>query len=134
MLRTIGEEVRIDSAFAPVDIATTDQTGAWVSMGNYGRVLGYVTSAAAVAGKDVTIQLMQATSAAGAGAKALSALVTVVSTGAAITASVEAQASDIDLVNGFGYVTAMVTCTDTVAVIGTAVLVRGDARFGTGAA
>lgn len=134
LLRTISEEVRVDSAIAPTNIQAGTETGTWVSMANYRRVLAVLTSAAPAAGKDVTLQLMQATSAAGAGAKALSALVTVVSTGAAIETTVEAQASDLDLVNGFGYVTAQVTCNDAVAVQGAALLIRGDARFGTGVA
>lgn len=125
----IGEAVRIDSAFAPVDVATNDQTGAWVSMGNYRRVLAVVTTAVVANAKHVTVQLLQATTATGTGSKALSSLVTVASTGTAVTTSVEAHASDLDV--GFGYVTAQVTCDDVVAVSGTALLIRGDARFGT---
>ncbi|MCL6453556.1 MAG: hypothetical protein K6T78_08005 [Alicyclobacillus sp.] len=131
-MRKISEAVRIDTAFAPVDVATNDQTGAWVEMADYRRVLAYATTAAVANGKHVTLQLLQARDANGTGSKALSDVVTVTSTGGAVTASVEAQASDLDLANGYGFVTAQVTCDDGSAVVGTAILIRGDARFGTG--
>ena len=134
MNRLISEAVRIDSAFAPADVATADKTGVYVFMGNYRRVLAFVTTAAVTSGKNVTIQLLQAKDAAGTGAKALSAIVTNASTGGAVTASVEATASDLDVTNGYQYVTAQVTSDDTVAVSGTAILIRGEARFGTGVA
>ena len=61
----------IESAIIPVDTQTGANDGDWVSMENYHRMVALYFGAVGIAGDDPIFTLKQATSAAGAGAKAL---------------------------------------------------------------
>jgi hypothetical protein len=125
----ISEKIRIDQAFAPVDI-DADQTGAWFSMVHYRRVLGVVTANTVAQTKNVTIQLMQAQDASGTGAKALSGIVTKVAGtgGQKLTLEVEAMSDAMD--EGFTHVTVKVTSDTATALLAAALIVRGEGRYG----
>lgn len=65
------ENVQIVSAIKPSDFNAAAQAGDWVSMKNFNRMACVFHAKAGSAGTDLTITLEQATSVAGAGAKAL---------------------------------------------------------------
>jgi hypothetical protein len=66
-----AEQVQTVLAFAPVNIATAANTGAWVSLKNFHRCTIRVIKAVGTAGEDPVITVQQATAVAGTGAKAL---------------------------------------------------------------
>ncbi|MFD1675413.1 hypothetical protein [Alicyclobacillus fodiniaquatilis] len=128
MSKLISETVKIDQAFAPADISAT-KTSAYFSMANYRRVLAVSNVASIAEGKTTTIQLMQATDDQGTGAKVLGDAVTVNGAGAAVSATVEAFASDLD--DGFTCVAVQIVSTADSPIYGAALLLRGDGRYGT---
>lgn len=65
------EKAQIQPAAAPVNLATAGMTGDWVSLANYRRCAVVFNKGVGAASQDTTITLLQATSAAGAGSKAL---------------------------------------------------------------
>jgi hypothetical protein len=65
------ESVQIVPAFRPVDLQAGANTGDWVSLENYKHVAVVFHSAIGAGGDDITLTVEQATSAAGAGNKAL---------------------------------------------------------------
>lgn len=65
------ERMQIVSAFVPVDFNAAAQTGDWVSLKDYRRCACVLFGAAGSSGTDLTVTIEQATSVAGAGAKAL---------------------------------------------------------------
>jgi hypothetical protein len=65
------ENVQICSAIKPIDFNAAAQAGDWVSMKNYNRMACVFHGRVGSAGTDLTLTLEQATSVAGAGAKAL---------------------------------------------------------------
>lgn len=67
----IAEELKIVSAIIPVNLATAANNGDYISLKNYGHVDVVVFKGAGTAGEDPVITLKQATTVAGAGAKAL---------------------------------------------------------------
>lgn len=76
------ENGQIVQAFAPVDLSTAGATGDWFDMSNYRGCNVVVVTAIGTAGDDVTIDMEQATSAAGAGNKDLNFTVVYTKTGA----------------------------------------------------
>lgn len=58
-------------AFMPVDLSTADNEGDWVKFGPQGRCLIIFASSVGTAGDDPQVELEQASSATGTGAKAL---------------------------------------------------------------
>jgi hypothetical protein len=125
----ISETIRVDQIISPVDI-DTDRTGLWLPVTHYRRALAVVTTDTVAQTKNVTIQLMQATDAAGTNAKALSDVVTKVAPtgGAKLTLQVEAKSDELD--EGFTHVSAKVTSDNGAVVNGAAVLIRGEGRYG----
>lgn len=125
----ISEKVRIDQAFAPVDI-DNDQVGVWLPMAHYRRALGVVTVNTVAQTKNVTIQLMQAQDASGTGSKPLSDVVTKIAPtgGSKMTLLTEAMSDEMD--EGFTHVSVKVTSDTAVALLAAALLIRGEGRFG----
>lgn len=65
------ENNNISAGFVPVDLQTAANDGDWVSLKDYHHVSVVLFKAAGTAGDDPTLTMEQATSNAGAGAKAL---------------------------------------------------------------
>lgn len=129
-MNKLTEELTVVQAIAPQDIGTADVTGSYIDMSGCNRVLVVLTTASLTAAKVATIELLQATSSAGAGAKALVAAVTgTAPTGnGAVTVQVEVMADDFDTNNGFRYFAAKATC-DEDAKVGAAVAIKGGLRY-----
>lgn len=128
-MNKLAEELTVKQAIAPQDIGTADVTGGYLEMvGN--RLLVVLTTASLTAGKIATIELLQATSSAGANAKALKAAVTgTAPTGnGAVTVQVEVLGDEFDTNNGFKYVAAKATC-DEDAKVGAALAIFGGLRY-----
>ena len=67
----VTEDMQIVLGIAPVNIAAGAQSGDWVNLKNYNRCAILLIKGVGIAGEDPVITVEQATSAAGAGAKAL---------------------------------------------------------------
>lgn len=67
----LAEVVDIVVGFAPVNMATAANTGAWVSVKNATKLTAVLSKGAGTAGEDPTITLQQAKDSSGTGAKAL---------------------------------------------------------------
>jgi len=65
------EDAQIVQAIVPVDLASADNTGDFVSLINYRRLLFVVSTGIGSAGNDIVIDANQATAADGTGVKAL---------------------------------------------------------------
>jgi len=76
MSRKLLERLQLVMGCEPQDLDTAGITGDYVSMKNYGRLLIVVQAGDGTAGSDLTVDLYQATSVAGAGAKVLNCLET----------------------------------------------------------
>lgn len=130
MMNKLAEELTVVQAIAPQDIGTADVTGLYISMSGATKALVVLTTASLTAEKVATIELLQATSAAGANAKALKAAVTgTAPTGnGVVTAQVEVDADEFDTNNGFAYFAAKATCNED-AKVGAAVAILGGLRY-----
>ncbi len=128
MNSTLLQRVRVAAGVAPQDIAA-GVTGPFVSIVGAGRILAAVATANLAAGKKVTVQFKQATSAAGAGAKDLGAPVDFIAPagGAAIAQGAEVNVSAID--DGFEFVAVNLTTDAGAALVASASLLLGDNRF-----
>lgn len=71
MNRHFVEKAQLAAGFVPVNMATGANNSDWVSLKNYGRCAIIFFKGIGTAGQDPTITLLQATSVAGAGSKAL---------------------------------------------------------------
>ena len=141
-------------AFVPVDMQTGANNGQWVAMKHIGRLLCVLLKAAGTAGDDPVITLKQATSNAGAGAKALTftrartkigaiastpqwtlatqtAANTYTPTSAASPAviAVEIQPTDLDLNNGFNFVQLSIPDTGTNPQLGAAFYIAYGIKY-----
>lgn len=148
------EVADIIPAFVPVDMHTAANNGLWVAMRKISRLVCVLVKAAGTAGDDPVITIQQATSSAGAGAKALaftrartkigaiastpqwtittqSAANTFTPTSAASQAviAVEIQSTDLDMANGFSYVQLSIPSTGSNAQLGTAFYIAYGIRF-----
>lgn len=148
------EVADIIPAFVPVDMQTGANNGQWVAMKNIGRLVCVLLKGAGTAGDDPVITLKQATSNAGANAKALnftrvrtkigaiastplwtivtqSAANTVTPTSAASPAviAVEISPTDLDINNGFSFVQLSIPDTGTNAQLGSAFYIAYGCRF-----
>lgn len=65
------EQFQICEGFQPVNMATAANDGDWVCVRDYGKLVVLLYKGIGTAGEDPTLTIEQATSAAGAGAKAL---------------------------------------------------------------
>ena len=141
-------------AFVPVDLQAAANNGQWVAMKNIGRLLCVLLKAAGTAGDDPVFTLRQATSNAGANAKALpftrirtkigaiastpqwsiatqAAANTFTPTSAASPAvmAVEIQPTDLDFNNGFSFVQLQVPDTGTNPQLGAAFYIAHGLRY-----
>jgi len=130
MSKKISEQMDVVAAIDPQDIGTADVTGSYVAVGDYRGIMGTLITASLTQGKIATIELLQATSAAGAGSKALKAAVsaTAPTGGGVVKAEVEARVDELDSNSGFAYVAVKVTC-DEDGKVGAATLALGDKRY-----
>lgn len=152
-----AEQFQVCQGFLPVDMAGGANTGDWVSLKNYGKVVILVYKAIGTAGDDPTITVQQATAVAGTSAKALNfttvwkkqAATNLLATGtwtkvtqtaantfthtdlaeqAAIIA-IEFSAEDLDADNGFDCVQASIADVGTNAQLGACLYLLSDPRF-----
>jgi hypothetical protein len=126
----LTELLALDNVVAPQDCGTAPVTGTYVDVSNAGRFVALAKAGAVTAAKTLTVQLLQATSSGGAGAKNLGAAVVVAGAGGNAPADVkiEKQATDLDGAGGFVFVTAQLTINEA-GKLGEAWLVRGDRRY-----
>ena len=101
-MNKLSEELIVKQAIPPQDIGTAAVTGAYLEMES-NRLLAVLTTASLTAGKVATIELLQATSSAGANSKPLKAAITgTAPTGnGAVTVQVEVVGDEFDTNNGF---------------------------------
>lgn len=130
MQMKLTEALAFDALIAPQDVGTADITGSWKDVSDAKRFVVLAKAGAVTAAKTLTVQLRQATDAAGTGAKDLGTPVTSVGVGGAAPPDVEIEhyAADLDAKNGFTFVTAVLGI-DENAKLGAAYLVRGDRRY-----
>lgn len=105
-MEEIFERLSVQNTVPPQDIGTTDITGTvYKSVARARRVGGRAYSAALANTKTLTVQLMQATDAAGAGAKVLGTTKTYTSTGSTLgQVQTEVDVEQLDIANGFTFV------------------------------
>lgn len=129
-MSTLIEDLIVVSGFSPRDIGTADITGAYISMSGANRILAVLSTESLTAGKIATIELLQATSAAGAGAKTLKTAVTGTAPvgNGAIVIQIEAAAEDFDTKGGFSYFAVKAT-SDESGKLGSAVVIKGGLRY-----
>lgn len=107
MTNKLAEETKLVVSVVPQDIGTADITSTtYVSIQGYRRFRAFLTCVSLAATQTATMQLKQATSAAGAGAKNLGSLATFTSPagGAVPTLEIEASSGELDKDNGFYFV------------------------------
>ena len=127
--QTLLERASYDIGVSAQDVGTADVTGDYYSMKDFNRVLAVAVSAAVTEGDTLTVKLVQATDDSGTGSKDLTDVVTVTAAGAeALTATAEAQVSDLDIAGGFTHVAVVVGGSDA-GTDGAATLVRGDGTY-----
>lgn len=129
-MKTLTEEIDVVLGVTPQDIGTADVVGAYIAVSGYTKMLATLVTASLTATKIATVELLQATSSAGAGAKALAAAVSATApTGnGVVIAEVGASVDDLDSNNGFAYVAVKVTCSED-AKVGAATLALGGKRY-----
>ena len=128
-MQQMTELLNIESIVAPQDVGTADVTGSWADMRRAGRFAVLAQAGACTDGSEFTVQLRQATSAAGANAKDLGDPVTVAGVGGAAPEQVviEHVQGGLDLNGGLFYVTAVLGV-DEDAILGSAWVIRDDNR------
>ena len=128
MVSTLLQRSRVKPGVAPQDIAA-GVTGPYVSVAGSGRVLAAISTANLAAGKKVTVQFKQATSAAGAGSKNLGAPIEAVAPagGAPLAFGAELIVETID--DDFEFVAVNLTTDAGVALVASATLLLSDNRF-----
>lgn len=129
-MKLLTEKLTMECIIAPQDVGTADVTGTYKDVSGVRRFAVLAKAGAVTAAKILTVQLMQATSSGGAGAKVLGAAVTAAGAGGAAPAdiTVEKNTADLDSANGFKYVTAVLGI-DENAKLGAAWMVRGEKRY-----
>jgi hypothetical protein len=130
MPRKLTEALQFDCIVPPQDVGTADVTGTFVDVSDCSRFVVLAKAGAVTAAKILSVQLRQAKDAAGTAAKDLGAPVTSVGAGGNAPADIEIEkyAGELDAVNGFTHVTAVLGI-DENAKLGAAYLVRGDRRY-----
>lgn len=130
MTAKLSEKSKVELMLKPQDIGTADVTTAYFAMKGYGKARVHLVTADLATTKVATLQLMQATSSGGAGAKVLGSAVTFTASGtqqADIIA--ECDIDDLDTANGFTHIAATVG-TDVNGTVGAVTLERGEAAYG----
>lgn len=109
------------------DITTARTSTVFASVAKYRRLVGIGACATLAAGKKLTVQLMQATDAAGTGAKVLGTA----KTGAALEQEVmqDANVSDMDIAGGFTFVAIKVQSDNGATHAGGGVVVMDMGRY-----
>ena len=124
-------------AFTPVDLQTGANNGQWVAMKNIGRLLCVLYKGTGTAGDDPVITLKQATSTAGANAKALNFTRARTKIGAiaatpqwtVVTQSASNTYTPTDLNNGFNFVQISIPDTGTNPQLGAAFYIAYGIRY-----
>lgn len=130
----VSETVQIDLALAPSSIKTA-KTSAYLPLVNYRNGLFVVTTTTVKEGDSVEVQLLQAKTTAGASSKNLGEAITVTAEeDGPLIIKIGAEQNDIDDDN---YTAIAVKVTGTIDgeeddITATAVLLRGDGRYGVG--
>ena len=129
-MNLMNEELEVIAGVVPQDIGTADITGDYLPMEGADQILATLTTEALTAAQTATVELLQATDAAGTGAKALATAVTGTAvTGAlAVVASVGVKSDDFDTNNDFAFYAVKVTCSET-GKLGAATVARGHLRY-----
>ena len=131
MSEKLSETLSVQYGVQSADIVTP-ATGPYVDASGAGRILGSGQTETAVAQtKKLTVELLQATDAAGAGAKALGSAVEVVAPagGSKLKALVEAHQSDMDHAGGFKFVAVKISSDNATAILAGSQLILGDLRY-----
>lgn len=103
----ILDAIKTDAVVPEQDIGTATVTGTvYVTAARARRIMGNATCAALTSAQTLTVQLMQATSAGGAGAKVLGGLITQTAPGGGAlgNVSVEVATDSLDAANNFTFV------------------------------
>lgn len=126
----MNEELEIVSAVAPQDIGTADVTSSYYSMGGAAQILVTLTTGDLTAAETASVQLLQATSSAGAGAKPLTTASIFEATSGALAANVSQCVvdCDFDTNNGFNHYAVKATCSEA-GKLGAATVARGNLRY-----
>lgn len=128
----LGEVLNVDVLIDAADIDTADVTSTVFVDASLARKF-YAkaqTQTSLTVNKVLTLTLMQATDAAGTGAKAIGTAATFTATGTAkASVAAECSADDLDNENGFTFVGVKVGTDLGSAVAGSVVLVSGSKRF-----
>lgn len=155
-MNKIGE-AQYSPGFVPGDLAAAGTTGKWFSMKNFNHIEFIIVKSAGAAGEIPTFTFLQATSAAGAGSKALNfpqyaikdnADLTTVITGptkVAVTPPantlapaagntqsvivVEFDAQNLDVTNGFEWCSVTVNDVGTTAQLAACIVRQSECRF-----
>ncbi len=130
MVAQISQTQRVRPSLVPQDI-TVARTGAFIDVSGAQRLLASFNVATVAATKKVTVKLVQARDAAGTGAKDLTAAFDTVAPagGAALAPTIDAQITDLDSANGYGFAAAYAVSDNAAAVYGAATLILGGNRF-----
>lgn len=150
------ENLNFGSLIAPVDLSSGANTGDWINVKNYQEFAIVLFKGAGTAGDDPTLTVLQGTSAAGAGSKALNftevyhkqdTALTSVGTWTKVTQSagntytdatsaedqaiwvVHFKTSELDAANDFDFVSCSVADVGTNAQLGCAFIVLGEPRY-----
>lgn len=126
------ETTKVAEIVDAADIKGAGVTSSYYSLAQYGRVAAHLKTGTVPQGQTATVTLLQATDAAGTGAKTLKAVASAAAGvgGQAFSLSVEASASELDLANGYGYVAVKVESSEpAAAVTGAAFLIQTEPRY-----
>lgn len=131
-MKKFTEGNKTDVLIAPqADIDTSDVTGAvYFKMDGYREATVLAAAEGPGAGKKLTVQLKQATAANGTGSKNLGTAVVATATASENLAAVAtALVEEMDVKNGFIYISATIGTDKGSAVDGSALLVRSKGRY-----
>lgn len=127
--QTLLERVDHQIGVPAQNVGTADVTGGYFAMSDFRRVIAVGISEEVTENDTLTIKLVQATNASGAGSKDLTTATTVTAGGAeALLATTEAHVSDLDIAGGFSHV-AVVLGGSAAGTVAAATLIRGDGSY-----
>jgi hypothetical protein len=120
----------------PASVSPSTVLTSWVPVTNFGSISAQILIGAMTATGTLDANLQQATSSAGAGAKAITGKAlaqTLAAAGSNTQASIECRADDLDTNNGFGFVALSVTIGTAASIFGAALL-GANPRYASAAA
>jgi hypothetical protein len=133
MYSKVSDEIKFLAGDSSVDItAGGGLTTPYVAIATARKLLALIAFDALAATKTLTVQFMQATSTAGAGAKTLDAAFVYTSPAGGLangTFYADAECNDLDDAHGFDFVAVNVTSNAAVACKASATLVAGSDRY-----